>query len=139
MEEKIRGLEAEVQKIRARPREIEMVESEEATSEDEKEDKRSKAKKAKTQRENEDTESIFRDKDSGEADVKSLRFNHMRGMRSLKSGKEFEAWVNLRLKEQSARATSFLLDWADAKGIDVRGAKKRSTIVKRMAAEFDNL
>jgi hypothetical protein len=146
MEEKIGRLEAEVQKIRKRPREIDVIESEGEEPEEEEEDGQSKAKKrnkkkmmlAKNERpENEDTESIFQDEDNGEADARQFRHKHMHEVRWLKSAEDFKEWVRLRLKEQSARATSFLLDWANSRGIDVKGAKKQATIVSRMAAEFE--
>lgn len=96
-----------------------------------------KHKKAENE-DDQDADSIFASEDDGgRFEDQEMRIAKMMGMNKLTSAAEFEEWIELRLKERSDRATGFLLAYAKTMNIDLKGARGRDTIMKRLAPEFE--
>jgi hypothetical protein len=88
---------------------------------------------------NKNKESIFIYCDSGEAVAEAMVNANATDFVAITSAAEFAAWVDKRLGEDTVRARGFLEQIAEDNNIDLREAKKLSTIVNRMKSHFDIL
>ena len=115
---------------------------EEVESEDEmretKAAKTGKSKEDKEMRENKDKQSIFKYANVGrQATEPNLRMNVHMSMYQVTSADDFQAWTAKHMKEQTARAVNYLKELAIGQNHDIKGAKKQSTIIKRIAASYE--
>ena len=77
--------------------------------------------------------------DAGEVHTEAVLNANTNTFMAIASASEFTAWVDKRLDEDSLRARGFLEQIAEDREIDLRGAKKMSTIVNRMKDHFEIL
>ena len=87
---------------------------------------------------NSDDDSIFKHKDGVSRGGQHLNVRHCMSLMSVVSGDDFEAWADKHLNEETDRAFEYLASIATERGIDFRGIKRQTTLIKKISADYDS-